>query len=129
SFFADAQGKYQVSVQVTSPAGFVSDPAYLQVSIDTCGKTPMTWSGAASDVTYKLKDPDIAVTYPISGGTPYVGASVTLTGNPTNPNDLCGPKNTQPYSWHWAIVSAPSGSRAALTSATDANPSFAPDVP
>src|SRR5207253_10693621 len=57
-----------------------------------------------------------------------VGSPVTGTAVASDPNANCG-AHVSPIAYRWAIVAAPAGSHATLTSTTDSSPAFVPDVP
>ena len=81
----------------------------------------INWGNPAIDYTFA--DPS-----PGSSSSLNTGAFVTLTAHPLDSN-TCGTLAITPYSYTWSVFSAPAGSNAALSSATDAKPAFIPDLP
>lgn len=123
-FTPDKVGNYQVSLVVTDTQGFSSSPVFVDVLGAACGGAALGW--ASTPIDFTSLDPQGA-----GIATLNTGAQVTLAAHPTDPNvGPCGTVLPTPgYSYGWAIVSAPAGSRAQLTSSTAANPTFVPDVP
>ena len=130
SFTPDKVGSYQFALTVTNGAGISAAPVFFNVSAATCGTARLGWSSIA--VT-KVFDPDPATAgTTFTGGSipanPSVGAQVTVSAAATDPNTQCHAL-VNPISYQWAIVAAPKGSHATLTSTTDPSPAFVPDVP
>ena len=121
-FTPDQLGNYQVSLVVTDSQGFSSTPVFVSVVAAGCGGAALGWAATPIDFTSFFSG---------DGSTLNTGAQVTLSAHPTDPNvGPCGTVLLSPnYSYSWALVSAPPGSRAQLTSTTIANPTFVPDVP
>lgn len=86
-----------------------------------CNAYPLSWGNPAIDYTFT--DPS-GGTYP----TPSTGSFVTLAAHPVDTN-TCGTLPVTPFSYAWSLFSAPAGSKAQLSSSTDANPAFIPDLP
>src|SRR5262249_1988261 len=128
SFVADRPGTYQVSLVVRTVLGFSSDPVFLAITVDPCGTAPLNpiATSFVSDV-----DPEIGnvpLPTPPAKPTPDVGARVTVNAVATQPaaNAACSGHNA--VSYQWAVVGAPAGSRATLTSTTAQSPSLVPDL-
>ena len=123
-FTPDKIGNYQVSLVVTDTQGFSSSPVFVDVLGAACGGAALGW--AATPIDFTSLDPQGA-----GVSTLNTGAQVTLAAHPIDANvSACGTVLPTPnYSYSWAIVSAPAGSRAQLTSSAVANPTFVPDVP
>ena len=86
-----------------------------------CTASPLGWGNPAIDYTFT--DPS-GGTYP----TPNTGSFITLAAHPLDTN-TCGTLPLTPYSYTWSLFSAPAGSKAVLSSSTDATPGFIPDLP
>jgi len=84
-----------------------------------CTASALSWASRAID--YIVLD--------LSGGSGLsTGALVILAAHPVEPN-TCGTLPLTPYSYAWSVLSAPAGSKALLSSSTDATPTIVPDVP
>src|SRR5437660_544486 len=122
-FTPDVAGTYQVSEVVTNPQGFSSPVGYQNITVSKCSTSPLVWSGTPVTSSVML-DPD-NVTSAI-----HVGARVMLTPHAAEPTgNTCGSVSLGTIQYSWTMVSRPTGSQAALSSATDATPFFMPDVP
>ena len=121
SFVPDVVGAYQISLSVTDSQGFVSDPVYTTVNATACGSAALNFGAISSSEFYPPSSSTVSATRD-------VGARVQLAASYTNPNSGCGTVKLTPVTYRWALVAVPSGSRAALTSTSDATPSFIPDV-
>ena len=82
-----------------------------------CTASPLSWPSTAIDYIVIANE----------GGF-NTGALVILAAHPVDTN-TCGTLPLTPYSYAWSLLSAPAGSKALLSSSTDANPTIVPDVP
>jgi hypothetical protein len=101
SFTADVLGDYSVQLVVTDSLGTASSPSSVQVSFNDVA--PIANAG--------------------SNQSAMVGATVTLNGSKSTDTD------GKPLSYKWSMVSAPSGSKAAIANPTAQTASFVPDLP
>jgi hypothetical protein len=100
TFVADAIGQYVFTLTVTDPVGNTSS-AKVSVNVGTFDQDPTAIASAPKEA--------------------QLGAPVTLDGASSR-----DPENA-PLTYTWAINSAPAGSQAALSSTSDAKPTFTPD--
>jgi PKD domain len=99
SFIVDVVGNYTIQLIVTDSLGLESNPA---------------------DVTVTFDLPPVANAGPSQAAV--VGQTVTLNGSGSIDYD------GQPLTYKWSVVSAPSGSTAAISNSTAEIASFVPDV-
>jgi hypothetical protein len=59
---------------------------------------------------------------------PFVGDVVAASTDPTDPNTCPNNAAVTPFAYLWEFVSTPTGSRATITGAQTAQPTFVPDV-
>jgi hypothetical protein len=117
SFTADVQGSYVLSVVAAASTGHASAPAFVTVTALACGSVPISAT---------------ILPAPAATSTP-----VSLSAVVTDSNDSCSTPAlvARPFAYAWSIVSAPKGSRAALSGTNGAgvspaaSPSLTPDVP
>jgi PKD repeat protein/glutamine cyclotransferase len=101
SFTLDVLGDYSIQLVVTDSLGTSSSPATVQVSFNDVA--PIANAG--------------------SNQSAVVGATVTLNGSKSTDTD------GEPLTYKWSVVSAPSGSKAAISNPTAKIASFVPDLP
>lgn len=106
SFTPDVPGTYAVTLDAADAAGNRSHTATADVTVADCG----------APLTVVVGTPPTSIT----------GAATALTATVTDPNTTCG--NALPYTYRWALVGVPPGSRTALNAAGAASPSFTPDL-
>src|SRR5438309_736557 len=123
TFTPDKVGDYQFTVVATNSFGIESAPAFLKLSVATCGNAQL--SGTSVGIS-AVVDPDTGTVTPVPAN-PNVGARLTLTASFADPNVACGATNLLPFSYAWSFIQKPSGSAAQLDSSTAATPSFVPD--
>ncbi len=117
SFLADVQGSYGLSVVAAASTGHASAPAFVTVTALACGSVP---------ITAAIVPPSAAAT-----GTPF-----SMTATVVDSNDSCSatPLVARPFTYAWSIVSAPKGSKSALSGTNGAgvspaaSPSLSPDL-
>ncbi len=114
SFLADLAGSYQVSLVVTDSQNRSSARVFKTFSVAACGQNALSFTGTP-------------ITFAPAAAAPDLGTLLTLTANAVDGNS-CGAFTVTPFSYRWWFVSMPNGSHASLSGASDANPSFAPDV-
>ena len=112
---------YQVALTVVNSQGRRSQPAYVTLQVQPCGVASPAWPGTGG-VTVSVVDPQPSIDTQV-----HVGALVTLTPHAIDPN-VCGAIPVT-LAYRWSLIARPLGSQALLTSATDARPSFIPDLP
>jgi hypothetical protein len=101
SFVADVHGDYIVQLVVTDSLGLASSPSIVKVSFNNVA--PVADAGLSQSAV--------------------VGQTVTLDGSKSS--DANGDRLT----YRWSIISAPSGSQAAIANPTAPVASFVPDLP
>ncbi len=111
SFTPDKTGDYLIGVRVTDGEGHKSAQQSVKITIGTCGNNA----------------PKVSDIVP-SPATPNTNQLVQLAPTVVDPDldPACLPNESFTYSW--ALVAAPAGSKAALNSLTVSNPSFTPDL-
>jgi PKD domain len=102
SFLADVAGKYILQLVVTDSVGTASSPA---------------------EVTVSFSDVAPVANVSTSPSSTAVGGSVTLNGSKSTDTDGAA------LTYQWSIVSAPSGSTAAISNPTAQIASLVPDLP
>ena len=102
SFLADVAGNYILQLVVTDSVGTASSPAEVTVSFSDVAPVANVSASPSSTV---------------------VGGSVTLNGSKSTDTDGV------PLTYQWSIVSAPSGSTAAISNPTAQIASLVPDLP
>ncbi len=110
SFTADLPGTYFVRVTVTDSSGRTGF-ATLPVDVTQCGAQAPRISQATSTTS-----------------APVVGSAVALSVAAADPDNDASCGLSQTLSYAWSFDSLPPGSRAALSDASTAGPSFTPDV-
>ena len=132
TFTPDRAGNYQFALNVSNGVGIAAAPVFMNLSVGGCSNTTVGGAnllGWTSIGMTKVVDPDTGTTNnPGNSFTPDVGAQVTVNAVAADPNASCGAHVT-PISYQWAIVAAPAGSKATLSSTTGDSPAFVPDVP
>jgi PKD repeat protein len=101
SFLADVAGDYSIQLVVTDSLGIASSPAGVTVSFSDV--PPVANAGLSQSAV--------------------VGETVTLNGSGSTDTD------GEPLAYQWSMVSAPSGSTAAILNPTAEIASFVPDLP
>ena len=101
TFTVDQPGTYVVQLVVTDSAGLQSTPSTVIVS--TTNTPPVASAGPNQNVT-------------------QIGATIQLDGSQSY--DLDG----DPLTYHWSLVSIPTGSKAVLSNPNIVNPTFIADV-
>jgi PQQ-like domain/PKD domain len=101
SFVADVAGDYSIQLIVTDSLGTASTPAVVNVSFNDVA--PIANAGSSQSAV--------------------VGETVTLNGSKSSDTD------GEPLTYQWSVVSAPSGSTAAISNPTAEIASFVPDLP
>src|SRR5207253_1882679 len=86
TFTPDKVGDYQFTVVAKNSLGIESAPAFLRLSVGTCGNAPL--SGVSVAIS-SVVDPDTGNVTPVPAN-PNVGARLTLTANFDDPNVACG---------------------------------------
>src|SRR5438309_11640993 len=123
TFTPDKVGDYQFTAVATNSLGIESVPAFLKLSVATCGNAQLFGTSVGISA---VVDPDTGTVTPVPAN-PNVGARLTLTASFADPNVACGATNLLPFSYAWSFIQKPSGSAAQLDSSTAATPSFVPD--
>jgi hypothetical protein len=100
-FTADVVGDYSVQLVVTDSLGTASSPSTVLVSFNDVA--PIANAG--------------------SNQSAMVGGTVTLNGSKSTDTD------GEPLTYKWSLVSAPSGSKAAISNPTAQSASIVPDLP
>jgi hypothetical protein len=111
SFTPDVPGDYTLRVQAMDSTGMMSDWLSDTISINDCGLN----APVITDVT-------------LSGGQPYVGDTVRLSPAIEDLDRDPGCLPNQEMRFHWRLISAPAGSRVALSSATLSEVELTPDT-
>jgi len=101
SFVADVAGNYSIQLVVTDSLGTVSSPSSVLVSFNDVA--PIANAGSSQSAV--------------------VGGTVTLNGSKSTDTDGVA------LTYQWSVVSAPSGSKAAILNPTAQIASFVPDLP
>jgi hypothetical protein len=101
SFVADVAGDYSIQLIVTDSLGTASSPAVVNVSFSDVA--PIANAGSSQSAV--------------------VGETVSLNGSGSTDSD------GEPLTYQWSVVSAPSGSKAAISTPTAEIASFVPDLP
>jgi PKD domain len=101
SFVADVAGDYSIQLIVTDSLGTASTPTTVNVSFSDVA--PIANAGSSQSAV--------------------VGETVTLNGSGSTDSD------GEPLTYQWSVVSAPSGSKAAISTPTAEIASFVPDLP
>lgn len=115
TFTPDQPGTYQFSVTVTDVTGRVSAPQVMTLSTSSCG--------TARPVVERL-----AFSGGDAWGNPVPGATVVLSAQISDADNLSPCSLAQSVGYAWTVASRPAGSTAALVNANSASPGFTVDV-
>ena len=136
AFTPDVPGQYQVQLVVSDQGGFSSAAVVQTVQANSCGTSAPQITNRSTLTTPFLVENSVGteITPPIAGKI-NIGDVVSLAipnivdGNGGAANGSCSTAQVTPFSYSWAVISAPNGSLAQLSSTTAAIPDLKPDVP
>jgi hypothetical protein len=127
SFTPVVPGTYQVQLLLTDTGGFSSIATKI-FTIGNCTSNPsLSATSGPAVINWNATSPDAATSLTnlqINRGDRvqlFVPAANITAG-------ACGSANNTSYTFQWALVGKPAGSTATLSSTTDAQPVFFPDV-
>lgn len=116
SLFTDEPGVYRVGLIVTDAAGHASPAQEMTIAVAGCQTAVPVLAS-------------VAATPAVSNAGQLVALSAIVDGGGAPDGGGAAPGCEPRLAYHWALVSVPSGSRAALTDPTLRDPSFVPDLP